>query len=230
MIDLSLILPVRNEEEIVEGVVGEIRDVLVHQDFSWEIILVENGSTDRSMEAISRLEERYPEVVMARSPAGYGNAVREGFRHASGRFIAYMVSDGQIDPHVIPELLRIVDEAGFDLAKAYRTLRESRLRRFVSRTYNAIAGALFSVSSRDINASPKLFRKELIEKLDLRSTDSFIDLELMSLLLRGGGRFTEIPITNRQRAGGKSLINIGTVFEFLGNMCRNYRRLRRKEP
>lgn len=227
MVDLSIILPVRNEEDIIGDVVGEIRMVLQTHDFTREIILVENGSTDDSMGAISRIQKRWPDVVVARSPAGYGNAVREGFRHARGRFVAYMVSDGQIDPAVIPELLRVLDEGGFDLVKACRASRESSLRRFVSIVYNAVAGALFSIPSRDINGSPKLFRRELLEKFELRATDSFIDLELLSLLLRAGGKFTEIPVMNRKRAGGKSLINPGTVFEFLGNMSRNYRRLRR---
>lgn len=222
MPDLSLILPVLNEENIITPVVEDIIKVLESMNNSFEIILVENESTDRTWQVINLLAEKDHRIKAIRTKQGYGSAIIAGIKTARGEFISYMPSDGQIDSKILILLWQEAKSGKADVVKIRRINRESTVRFIRSKVFNLLARILYPIDISDINGSPRIIKTDKLKQLELTFTDSFIDTEFTVKAHLLGWKFKEIAMTNFSRVGGKSTVGIHTVMEFLRNL-RNLR-------
>lgn len=220
MTDLSLILPVHNEADGIGAFLLQTKAVLEKMRISYEILCVENGSTDGSFAILKKIAAADPNIRVLESPKGWGNAVREGLRIARGRYIAYMVSDGQIDPAVLPVLYGKILGNSVSMVKVWRTKRENMPRLFNSRAYNMLSRMVFGLPSRDINATPKMMPAQLLKTIPLTAPNIAVDLELLTHMYRRGYTWEEIPVPSLKRSGGVSTTNIKSVFEMMGAMVR----------
>lgn len=218
MIKLSLILPVINEEKIIRPVVKKIIKTLNRVKLSYELILIENGSTDNTLRVLRTLAKENDCLLVKIAPKGYGSSILFGLKNASGKYVGYMPSDGQIDPQVIPQLMRLFETKETELVKVKRISRENILRRYNSKVYNFLANLFFQLNSSDINGDPKIFKRKKLDCLKLSSKDSFLSTELLIKAKYLKWQIKETPIVGLPRAGGKSTVNILTVFEFLRNV------------
>ncbi len=218
MVELSVIYPVHNEEAIIEKLVVTTRKLLADAHIPYEIICVENGSTDMTLTKLQRLARKYKELVVVQSEKGWGNAVRRGIDTAKGAYICYMVSDFQVDPRHILDVYGKIKNGPFALVKVYRTTRENRTRKVNSRLYNTLASIVFGVGSYDINATPKIIKRSLIRQFPFESHNIAIDLELMLHLKERRLPWIEIPVFAGARKSGKSTTNWKSVREMLRYM------------
>lgn len=218
MPDLSLILPVLNEESIITPVVEDIIKVLESIEFTFEIILVENESTDRTWQVINLLAEKDHRIKAIRTKQGYGSAIIAGIKTALGEFISYMPSDGQIDPKILILLWQEAKIGKADVVKIRRKNRESTVRFVRSKAFNLLTRILYPIDISDINGSPRIIKTEKLKQLELSFTDSFIDTEFAVKAHRLGWKFKELDTTNLVRVGGKSTVGMHTVMEFLRNL------------
>lgn len=217
----SIVIPLYNEEVCVKQSIVEIVDSL-DREFAnaYELILVINGSQDRTGEICESLAAHYPciKIVWTQRNLGYGGGIILGIEGASGDYIGFMCGDGQVSPQDLLRVMREMRLGTSDLVKASRIARRDGLIRKVnSLCYNSVFAILFGTNSRDINAMPKFWRREVSQLLDLTSRDWFIDAEIMIKARYQGLRVQEIPIEYLERIGGRSRVRIGTVFEFLRN-------------
>jgi len=218
---LSVVLPIHNQAGFIQAVVAEIDTYLRSAKINFELILAENGSRDETLSVLHRIARTNPRAhVVVTHKRGFGGAIIDGWAHARGEFVCHMTSTGQIDPKDIVRCLRAVVAGKGDIVKIYRPIRESVLRRVVSRTFNAVARILFGTRVKDINSCPKIFRRDFLSKLELHSRDSFIDLELIVKAHALNLSIVELPTTLRERTGGRSYTSFRTLFEFLRNMIR----------
>ncbi len=224
MPDLSVSIPFYNEEPNVRRVLEDTIQILTTNDVDFEIIAVDNGSSDQTGEIIKEIAEKNVQIKPLRIEVneGYGNGILAGLNASKGRFIGYMDGDGQIEPEAVlgcyKELL-ISDQ--FDLAKGFpRGIPGSFIRRYISKFYNAFVTSLFRIETLGINCKPKIFKRELFEKLNLESKDWFIDAEIMIKATRLNVRYIDYPIQFKERLEGKSNVQIKTAFEFLFNFTR----------
>lgn len=224
MPDLSVSIPFYNEEPNVRKVLEDSVQILEANKVDFEIIAIDNGSSDQTGKIIKEISEYNSRVKLLRIELnmGYGNGILAGLNASTGRFIGYMDGDGQIDPEAVlgcyKELL-ISDQ--FDLAKGFpRGIPGSFIRRYISKFYNAFVTSLFRIETLGINCKPKIFKKELFEKLNLESKDWFIDAEIMIKATRLNVRYIDYPIQFKERLEGKSNVSIMTAFEFLFNFTR----------
>ncbi len=218
---LSVVLPIHNQAGFIQAVVSEIDTYLRSAKINFELILAENGSRDETLNVLHRIARANPRAhVIVTHKRGYGGAIIDGWEKARGEFVCHMTSTGQIDPEDIVRCFKAVSSKKGDIVKIYRPIRESVLRRVVSRTFNAVARILFGTRVKDINSCPKIFRRELLPLLDLKFRDSFMDLELIVKAHALDLSIVELPTTLRARTGGRSYTNFRTLFEFLGNMIR----------
>jgi len=214
----SLVLPVQNQEDIIESVTDRIVAVLKKAKINYEIVMVENGSKDNVLKVLKKMARKNKRIKVTVTSSGYGRAVVYGLKKATGKYIGYMPSDGQCDEKVLPKVIKEVQEPGVDLVKVFRTSRESVLRKNVSINFNLLANVLFFLRFWDINASPTVFRKINLKKLDLQAKDSFLDTELLIKARYLKWKIVRVPMENFNRAGGKSTVKPLIVLEFLGNM------------
>jgi polyisoprenyl-phosphate glycosyltransferase len=220
MIDLSLILPVHNEADIIGVVLANILVQLKKSHISYECLLVENGSRDDSLSVIQNLAKQYKNIRVLTAPQGYGSAVIAGLSKAKGEYVCYMPSDGQIDLSVLPALWS--KRKLYDLVKVKRITRESLLRMVVSKTFSVVMTVLFGLPLWDINGSPRLCARKNISALRLSSKDSFIDAQMAMHMKKIGWSVCEVPMKTLDRAGGESSRSWRTFAEFFGNIWKAF--------
>ena len=220
--DISLILLFYNEEESVIWVVDDLRNVLDAAGFDFNLILVDNGSGDRTAKLIDDLiseDNRLKKVTVARNQ-GFGWGVISGLAASEGEWVGYMGGDGQVDPEDVVKLLRL-RQSGSDLIKVRRKHRQDGfVRTWISNVYVMMVCLGFGLSFYDINATPRIFRRRWLKQLQLSSRDWFLDAELMIKAEYLGMKVREVPITFQKREGGSSNVTLGTIFEFLINIIR----------
>lgn len=217
-INLSLVLPIHNQETIIKPVIDSINKVLKNNLSSYEIIAVENGSQDFTYKVLINLQKKYKNLKVIIAKKGYGSAIIAGLKEAKGKYLCYMPSDGQLDPNLIPKLYKIITKSNYDLVKVRRITRESLIRTIRSKIFNILAKALFSIPVSDINGNPRIFLSKWLPILKLQYKDSFIDAEMAIKAYELRWRIKEIPAKTLPRLGGKSTVNIKTIIEFIRNL------------
>jgi len=200
---LSVVVPVRNEERSVELLYDEIQAALDPLGREWEAVFVDDGSTDGSFAALTRLHARATNVRVVRLRRNFGKAaaLAAGFRQSRGAVIATLDADGQDDPAEIPRLLAKLDE-GFDLISGWKTKRRDPWRRrLLSRIFNAVTGRISGVRLHDMNSGLKAYRAEVVRGLPLYGElHRFIPV----LAHYRGFRIAELPVNHRAREHGRS--------------------------
>lgn len=219
MITVSIVLPVNNEEKGIESVIKKLIGSFKKVNTTFEIVCVENGSTDKSFQKLKELAAKHKEVRVCQSDKGWGNAVKEGVERIKGEYCCYMVSDNQVDPQCALNLLKKITKSDLDMIKVKRVSRENLIRLLNSRIYNLICKVFFGVGN-DINATPKILKSSLIKSLDLKSENIAIDLELVLKLKKRNLRWIDIPIYSKKREWGESTTNIKTAIEMLKYIIR----------
>ncbi len=219
---LSLILPVHNEEEVITSVFTKIYNTLKKNDIEFEIILVENGSSDNSLKVLTSLSKKYKYTKTAIAPKGYFSAIKKGASVSKGKYICYMPSDGQSDETKIKKLLEIILKENYDIVKVKRVTRENLIRYFVSRSFSLTMFFIFRTKLIDVNGSPRIILRKNFNLLEIKSNDSFGDAEMLIKASLLNWKIKEIPMENINRIGGKSTRSVKTFTEFFGNIY-NYR-------
>lgn len=204
MAELSVVVPVYNEEDSLEPLWAELRPVLERLGPSFEVIFVDDGSRDRSAEIIRSIRERDSRVRLVRLKANAGEtaATDAGFKAAQGRWVVTMDADLQNDPADIPVLLSHLGQ--WDAVSGCRVNRaagDSRVRRISSRIANRIRNRLSQESVEDSGCTFRAFRRQCLRELTLyRGLHRFIP----TLLRMRGYRVLEIPVNHRPRRFGRS--------------------------
>jgi len=219
---ISLVLLFYNEEENVVRVVEDLREALDQGGFDFNLILVDNGSQDRTPALIQELIEKDSRLkkVTVKNNLGFGWGVINGLSAAQSSWVGYMGGDGQVDPEDVIKLLNL-RQSGYDLIKVRRTLRQDGfIRAWISNVYVMMTCLLFGIPFYDVNATPRIFRKEWLAKFQLSSRDWFLDAELLVKSQLLGLTVQEVPIVFQKREGGSSNVNLGTIFEFLSNIIK----------
>jgi glycosyltransferase involved in cell wall biosynthesis len=204
-LDLSVVLPVYNEEGSLGSVISEISDVARSLGRSYEIIAIDDGSVDSSVAVLQRLQAAEPRlrIIEFRRNFGQTAAFSAGFDHAQGAIIVTMDADGQNDPADIPRLLKLVEEDGYDLVNGWRQGRKEPLltRRVPSKAANWLIASASDVRLHDRGCSLKAIRWDLAKQIHLYGELHRFIPEVASLI---GARITEVPVSDRPRRAGQS--------------------------
>jgi glycosyltransferase involved in cell wall biosynthesis len=207
MLDLSVVIPVYNEEENLPLLWPELRSVLEPLGLQFEVLFIDDGSRDRSAEIVRGFRDADPRVRLIRLKANSGEtaATDAGFKSARGRWLVTMDADLQNDPHDLPMLLAHLDQ--WDGVTGWRVKRDDPfLRRASSRVANAIRNWVSDESVQDSGCTYRAFRRECLRSLVLyRGFHRF----LPTLLRMRGYRVLEVPVNHRPRRFGQSKYGIG---------------------
>lgn len=218
--ELSVVVPMHDEQSNIEPLYAELNEVLSGTGRSYEILFVDDGSTDGTRAALRALLERdnHVRVIRLRRNFGQTAALAAGFDHSRGHVIISLDGDGQHDPKEIPLFLEKIDE-GFDVVSGWRQTRpESMLtRRIPSRLANAAMARLSGLPIHDFGTTFKAYRADLLKSLDLYGDfHRFIP----ALAADAGARITEIPIQVRARERGQSHYGLWRAFTVFFDLIR----------
>ncbi len=206
-LEISIVIPVHDEKESILPLWEEIRSVLESMGRTYELIWVDDASTDGSGEILRRirLSSRNVRVLRLRSWSGQTAALIAGFEATRGELLVTLDGDGQNDPADIPILLSRIPE--YDMAAGYRLRRaDSWLRRVSSRIANAVRNAVSGDDVVDTGCTLKAFRRECVDGLPrFDGMHRF----LPTLIRMAGFRVCQVPVSHRPRAAGRSKYGIG---------------------
>lgn len=206
-----MVIPVRDEQEALSGLLSELREVLGQTGHSYEVIVVDDGSRDDTLGVIERYAADWPNLtgIVLRKGVGQTGALQAGFDQARGEIVITLDGDGQNDPHDIPALLAKLNE-GYDLVSGWRKDRQDAgfSRKLPSRLANGLIRYWTGSQLRDQGCALKVYRREILNGLHIYGDQH----RYLAALLEGlGACATEIPVNHRPRRTGRSHYGWGRV-------------------
>lgn len=221
--EVSLAIPCYNEEDCIAKTIPPLIEEFLQRDIDLELVLVDNGSTDRTGEIIDEfIDDGLPVVkIWLETNTGYSRGVIEGLAQCRAPSIGYMHADGQVAPMDVLRTYRLLDgREERVLVKVRRRFRgDSWQRKFISIVYNFLMKGVFGwLGSMDINGCPKMFSRRNFAAMQCRSRDWFLDPEIVLKANKMGLRIVEIDVEGHFRQGGVSHVRVTAIAEFLKNM------------
>lgn len=203
--NLSVVIPFFDEEESIENVCEELRQVLANErDLTWELIMVDDGSKDRTPQLMDDLAIKHENfrALHLKPNSGQSAALEAGFEEALGEFIATLDGDGQNDPRDILRLLNQVKARRVDMICGVRQRRaDNFIRRMSSRIANRVRSAVLKDNITDVGCSLRVFRRECMKRVRFfRNAHRFFP----ALFIMAGFTVTETPVNHRPREVGRS--------------------------
>jgi glycosyltransferase involved in cell wall biosynthesis len=229
---VSVVIPAYNEEAYIERCVTSLERVLADLAADFEIIVVDDGSVDRTPEVLRELQRSRPHLVVVRHErnSGLGRTLRSGFERCRHDVTFYSDADLPFDFAELGRALRVMAGKNADLVAGFRHDRTHEgLRRIVySFAYNWLVRLVFGLRIKDVNFSFKLVRTARLREMALRSDGSFIDAEMLIKADRMGLFICQIGVDYFKREHGSSnLSSLGTIVTILQEMAREYPALAR---
>ena len=203
-LELSVIIPVYNEEDNIEPLYSSLNDVLLNLGKPYEIIFIDDGSRDRTRDVLRKLNELDPSCKVIRFRRNFGQtaALAAGFSHAHGKVIVTLDGDLQNDPTDIPKLLEKIDE-GYDVVSGWRVRRKDKFltRRLPSICANWLISKITGVKLHDYGCTLKAYRREVAQNIDLYGEMHRFIPAMASWM---GVSVAEIPVNHHPRRHGSS--------------------------
>lgn len=227
---LSLVLPAFNEAgNLPEGL--ELARAVFGGDpasgrpaLDWEVVVVDDGSTDRTAAIVAAVSAEEPRVRLVRHTVnrGYGAALRSGFEAATKRWVMFTDADLQFDLAEVERLL--AHGAHFDIVSGYRAQRRDPWnRRANAWAWGRLVNSVFDLGVRDVNCAFKLFRREVLDGLRIRSDGAFVNTELLARARAAGFRIKEVPVSHfPRRTGVQTGAHPKVVIRAFGELARLY--------
>jgi glycosyltransferase involved in cell wall biosynthesis len=213
---LSIFFPCYNDGGTIGSLVIAALETAEKVAEDYEVIVVDDGSTDMSRLVLNDLAEHHPQhvrLVFHEHNRGYGGALRSGFAAASKEWVFYTDGDAQYDPR---ELERLVEKVrpDVDIIQGYKIKRHDPLHRIIiGRVYHWAMKILFNLKIRDVDCDFRLIRKSALDKIQLTQDSGVICLELVRKLQASGARFEEVGVSHYFRTYGKSqFFNFKRIF------------------
>ncbi len=204
--DISVVISLFNEEESIPELINWIEKVMDANSFSYEIIMVDDGSHDNSWKIITSLSENNPSVrgISFRRNYGKSAALYCGFKAAEGRVVITMDADLQDSPDEIPELYRMVTEEGYDIVSGWKKHRKDNTvtKNLPSKLYNATARRITGIKLHDMNCGLKAYKNEVVKNIEVYGEMH----RFIPYLAKNAGftKITEKPVHHQKRKYGKS--------------------------
>lgn len=216
------VLPAYNEEENIETAALKLLEALQSLPFpEREVIIVNDGSRDRTGELADQLASQHPEIRVLHHPTNYGyaKALKTGFTNARSDLIFYTDSDNQFDVREVKNFIAPIED--YDIVCGFRIYRYDPLTRlFLSWGFNLIVRLIFRIRVRDIDCAFKLFRREIFDKVTIESEKFFVDAEILAKARYHKFSMTELGVRHYPRTAGNSTVRPSHIFYTLKELAK----------
>lgn len=221
-VSISVFFPCYNEQDNITRVVEQALTVLEKLKADFEVIIVNDGSSDGTGQIADELagQKDRVKVVHHRTNLGYGAALQSGFKAATKELVFYTDGDGQFDINEMPPLLRMMEQ--YDIVSCYRLNRQDNLIRKINGwCWTKLICLLFGMKIRDIDCAFKLYKREIFDNIKVVSTGALIDAEILARAVRKGYRVTQQGIHHYPRtAGAQTGANLRVILRAFKELLR----------
>lgn len=227
-LSLSITFPCYNEAANVERVTRAAVEVGRKVARDLEVIIVNDGSKDRTGEIADRLAAEIPEVrAVHNSPnRGYGGALSRGFREATKDYIFYTDGDGQFDFNEIPKILPLLEK--YDIVSCYRIQRQDpAIRKLNAFCWSTLVNSLFRIGLRDIDCAFKIYPKTFIDRIEMNSTGALIDTEMLAKARNLGYSIGQMGVQHYPRTAGQQTgAKLSVIVRAFKELMKLYRQIK----
>ncbi len=228
---ISVVLPAYDEEDCIEKAVADAAAFLAGAFREWEIVVVDDGSRDRTAELVESMAGAEPRIRLVRHEhnRGYGRALATGFGAARGEHVFYTDADNQFDIRELKDTVPLLDSA--DAVFGFRVYRyDSVTRCLLSWIYNRLVRVLFWVRVRDVDCAWKLFRRDVLAAMTIECDDFFVDTELVARTAKLGFRTVEKGVRHYPRTAGRTTVRASHIPRTLWTVARMWFRIHFGKP
>jgi glycosyltransferase involved in cell wall biosynthesis len=211
-VGVSCVFPAYNEETNIESAIREAIKVFIELNIDYEIIVVDDGSEDKTSEITLSLAGKNKKIrlIKHRINRGYADALKTGFKSATKTFIFYTDADNQFDLKDIAKALPLIKDV--DMVIGYRLERaDNFIRKVGSFGYNLLARKLLKLEVKDIDCAFKLFRREVFEKIEIETKAWLVDTEILAKARKQNMIIKEIAVKHLPRQHGKVTVKPGDI-------------------
>lgn len=201
--EISFFCPAYNDEGNLPILIPAVHKFLSEVSDRFEITIIEDGSPDNTYEVADKLAHDYSNirVIHHQKNMGYGATLGEGFRGAKYQYVMYTDGDNQYDVNEFRPYISLLPK--FDVLAGYATQKAVNMpRKIQSKVYNLMVNFLSWTNFKDINCSMKIFKKEVLDAIDIKSKSAFVDAELMVSAKNKGFLIKQFPVTHYERMAG----------------------------
>jgi glycosyltransferase involved in cell wall biosynthesis len=228
MVSISVFFPCYNEQENVGRTVEKALDVLEKLNADFEVIIVDDGSSDATGQIADDIAARHGRVKVVHHPhnLGYGAALQTGFKTAAKELVFYTDGDGQFDIAEMPPLLDLMEQN--DIVSCYRlNRRDPIIRKINAWCWTKLVCLVFGMKIRDIDCAFKLYKREIFDRIEMSSTGALIDAEILARAVCAGYSITQKGVHHYPRtAGVQSGANIRVILRAFKELFKLHRRIR----
>lgn len=218
---VSFFCPAYNDEKNLPNLIPSVFDFLNQNSEKFEIIIVEDKSPDNTAEVADNIAKKFPNirVIHHSQNKGYGGALKSGFLNSKYDFIIYTDGDNQYDIKELTPYLNLINDN--DILSGYAVKKAVSLaRRIQSFVFNLLVRIMFFVNIKDINCSMKVYKRNVLDSLEIKSDSAFIDVEILIKAKRAGFKIAQFPVTHYERttgaaSGSKFSVIIGTIVDMI---------------
>jgi glycosyltransferase involved in cell wall biosynthesis len=200
---LSVFFPCYNEQDNIERVVKSTLDVLTALKIDYEVIIVDDGSKDKTGETADKLAEKYEHVKVVHHSVnrGYGAALQSGFKAATKEYVFYTDGDGQFDIKELPMLFKYT--ADYDIVTGYRIKRQDNLiRKLNAFCWTTMVNLLFGMKIKDMDCAFKLYKRRIFDDIKMASSGALINTEIFARAKNKGYKIFQIGVHHYPRTAG----------------------------
>ncbi len=224
---ISVFFPCHNEAAAIESLVAKTVDVLEVISTDYEIIIVDDGSTDDTGQIADRLaaEITTVKVVHHDKNRGYGAALQSGFRAATKELVFYTDGDAQFDIAELADLPPLMRQ--YDIVSCYRrNRRDGLVRRLNAFCWGKLVSIVFGMKLRDVDCAFKLYKRRIFDDIEMKSTGALIDAEILARASKKGYTIVQRPVSHYPRQAGRSSgANIAVIARAFGELFKLRRQI-----
>jgi glycosyltransferase involved in cell wall biosynthesis len=222
---ISAFFPAYNDAPTIAGLVHKTAGILASLTDDWEILVIDDGSTDDTAAVLAGISQPRLRVIRHAQNRGYGGALRSGFEHAAKELVFYTDGDGQYDPGELLLLWAALGDA--DIAQGYKIARQDPLHRVaIGRAYHHAVALAFGLGVRDVDCDFRLIRRRVLDAITLSTDSGALCVELVRKAQDAGFRFVEVPVHHWPRMHGSSqAFRPRAVAGMVAELCRLWWRL-----
>jgi glycosyltransferase involved in cell wall biosynthesis len=221
-LSISIVLPALNEEDNIDSLVGQIKNYFKTNSIPYEIIIVDDGSTDQTGSIADRIAGEYENITVIHHPEnqGYGKSLRDGFHAGRHEYLFYTDADLQFKINSLDLFVPYMQKGEADMVVGYRVGRQDPwLRKFLAWGYNKFSSTLLSLKVKDIDCAFKLFKKQSYLRLELLSNDFLIDTEILTKARTNKFIIEQVGVQHYPRAAGETTVSFKHILETLKGLA-----------
>jgi len=214
--ELSITIPIYNEEKGIEKTVTNLVNELEKQKINYELVLVNHGSWDNTEKVLEKLGKKNKKlkVINLAKNLGYGGGIQYGFEHSEGDYIGFTCADEEVSAQDVCRIYLALKNSDYDVSKSRRMKRKDGIFRIITtNVFNSLISLRFDLGLKDINGYPIFMKKEIFPYVKTKELAYLFNLDLLKNIKKHNHKILEVPIIHRKRETGKTFMKPSRIFK-----------------